>query len=79
MEYERFYQPEGMFESLSRTVKCKRELISIYMCYFEGEGLNTSLSRLSNLVLHTVVQLLSGCPFVPCLWTVLSTLCIGRS
>ena len=38
-----------MFESLSRTVTCTRELISIYMCYSQGEGLNTSLSRLSYL------------------------------
>ena len=48
-----------MFESLSRTVTCTRELISIYMCYSQGEGLNTSLSRLFYLVLYTVVQLLS--------------------
>ena len=50
-----------LFESLSRTVTCTRELISIYMCYFQGEGLNTSLSRLFYLVLYTVVQLLSSC------------------
>ena len=31
-----------MFESLSRTVTCTRELIIIYMCYSQGEGLNTS-------------------------------------
>ena len=48
-----------MFESLSKTVTCTRELISIYMYYSQGEGLNTSLSRLFYLVLHTVVQLLS--------------------
>ena len=48
-----------MFESLSRTVTCTRELISIYKCYSQGEGLNTSLSRLSYLVLYTVVQLSS--------------------
>ena len=52
-----------MFESLSRTVTCTRELISIYMCYSLGEGLNTSLSRLSYLVLYTVVQLLSTLSF----------------
>ena len=50
-----------LFEWLSRTVTCTRELISIYMCYSQGEGLNTSLSKLSYLVLYTVVQLLSSC------------------
>ena len=68
-----------LFKSLSRTVTCTRELIGIYMCYSEGEELNTSLSRLSYLVLYTVVQLLPGSLFVPCLSTVLSTLCTGRS
>ena len=46
-----------MFESLSRTVTCTREFISIYMCYSQGDEINTSLSRLSYLVLYTVVQL----------------------
>ena len=46
-----------MFESLSRTVTCTRELISIYVCYSLGEGLYTSLSRLFSLVLYTLVQL----------------------
>ena len=46
-----------MFESLSRTVACTSELFSIYMCYSQGDGLNTSLSRLSYLDLHTVVHL----------------------
>ena len=48
-----------LFESLSRTVTCTRELISIYMCYFQEERLNTSLSRLFYLILYTVVQLSS--------------------
>ena len=52
-----------MFKSLSRTVTCIRELISIHMCYSQGDGINTSLSRLSYLVLYTVVQL-SSCPVV---------------
>ena len=56
-EYKRFYKAEGMFKSLSRTVTCTRELISIYMCYPQGDGINTSLSRLSYLVLYTVVHL----------------------
>ena len=46
-----------MFKSLSRTVTCTRELISIHMCYSQGDGLNTPLSRLSYLVLYTVLQL----------------------
>ena len=50
-----------MFESLSKTVTCTRELISLYMCYSQGGGLNISLSRLSYLVLYTVIQLLSSC------------------
>ena len=54
-----------MFESLSRTVTCTRELISIYMYYSQGEGLDTSLSRLLYLVLYTVVQLSFSCPQVP--------------
>ena len=58
LEYKRFYKAEGMFKSLnSRTVTCTRELISIYMCYSQGDGLNTPLSRLSYLVLYTVVHL----------------------
>ena len=57
LEYKRFYKAEGMFESLSRTVTCTRELVSIYMCNSQGDGTNTSLSRLSYLVLYTVVQL----------------------
>ena len=48
-----------MFESLSRTVTCTREVISIYMCYSQGEGLTTSLSILLYLLLYTVVQLSS--------------------
>ena len=57
LEYKRFYKAEEMFKSLSRTVTCTRELISIYMCYSQGGGLNTPLSRLSCLVLYTVLQL----------------------
>ena len=45
-----------MFESLGRTFTFTRELIS-YVCYSQGDGTNTSLSRLSYLVLYTVVQL----------------------
>ena len=80
LEYKQFYKAEGMFESLSRTVTCTRELISIYIYYSQRDRVNTSLSRLSYLVLYTVAQL-STCPlvFVPCLCTVPSTLCIGRS
>ena len=48
--------PHRLFKSLNRTVTCTRGLISIYMCYSQGDGLTTSLSRLSYLVLYTVVQ-----------------------
>ena len=53
-------------------------VVSIYMCYSQEDGLNTSLSRLLYLVYCT--QWFS-CPlvFVPSLCTVLSTLCIVRS
>ena len=37
-----------------------RGVVSIDMCYSQGEGLNTSLSRRLYLVLYTVVQLLSS-------------------
>ena len=59
LEHIRLYKAEGMFKSLSKTVTCTRELISIYMCYSQGDGINTSLSRFSYLVLYTVVQLSS--------------------
>ena len=72
MGYRRFFEAEGTFKSLSRTVTCTRELISIYTYYSQGDGLNTSLFRLSYLVLYTVPQL-SGYPAVPCLCTVPST------
>ena len=57
MEYKRFYKAEGMFKSFTITVTCTRELISLYMFYSQGDGINTSLSRLSYLVLYTVLQL----------------------
>ena len=75
LEYKRFYEAERMFKSLSRTGTCKRELISIYMYYSKGDGLNTSLSRLLYLVYQhsgSVVVWLSGCSLVsvPCHCTV---------
>ena len=36
-----------------------RGVVSIDMCYSQGEGLNTPLSRLFYLALYTVVQLSS--------------------
>ena len=68
-----------MFKSLSRTVTCTRELISIIMCYSQGDGLNTSLSILSYSVLYMVLQL-STCPGTlsldgtkyPMLWTLMN-------
>ena len=66
-----------LFKSLGRTVTFTRELISIYMCYLQGDGVNTSLSGLS---FYLCTRCFS-CPlvFVPCLCTVPSILCIGRS
>ena len=47
-----------MFKSLSRAVTCTRELISLYMCYSQMDGIHASLSRLSYpVVLYTVFQL----------------------
>ena len=52
------------------------------MCYSQGEGLNTSLSRLFYLVLYTVVELLSGCCSVvhkyPMCWTLTTSSTIGE-
>ena len=76
LKYKQFYKAEGMFESLSRTVTCTRELISIHTCYSQGDGLNIPLSRLSYLVLYTVVQL-SSCTLslygikYPMCWTLM--------
>ena len=66
----------SLFKSLSRIVTCTRELISIYMCYSQGDGINTSLSRLSYLVLYTGLQL-SSCTLslygnkYPMYWTLM--------
>ena len=49
-----------MFKSLSSTVTCTRELISIYVCYSQGDEISTSLSRLSYLVLYQV----HSCPVI---------------
>ena len=73
----------GDVESISRTVTCAGELSALTCVIPRGEGFHTPPSRLSYLVIYTVLQL-SRCPvvhvvFVPCLCTVLSTLCIGRS
>ena len=79
LEYRRFCKAEGMFKSLTRTVTCTRKLISMYMCYSQGDGLNTPLSRLSYLVLYTVLQFstLSSCTLClyvtkyPMYWTLI--------
>ena len=67
-----------VFELLSKIVTCTKELISIYMCYSQGDGLNTSLCRILYLVLHTVVQLSTClCPLssygteYPMYWTLM--------
>ena len=48
LEYRRFYKVGGVFDSLSRTVTCTRELTSIYVCYSSGNGFSTPLSELRN-------------------------------
>ena len=40
------FKARGKFGCTSRTVSYARELTSVYMCYSEGDGVNTSLSRL---------------------------------
>ena len=71
----------GDVESISRTVTCTGELSALTCVIPRGEGFHNPPSRLSYLVMYTVLQLSSSprYTFVPCLCTVLSTLCIGRS
>ena len=46
-----------MFESLSRTVTCTGELSSVSMRYSQGDGVNTSLSKLVLYSRSVCVQL----------------------
>ena len=39
------FEARGMFGCTSRTVSYARELISVFMCYSQGGGFNTSWSR----------------------------------
>ena len=41
----RSFEVRGVFGCTSRTVSYARELISVSMCYSQGDGFNTSLSR----------------------------------
>ena len=45
-EMLRFFEARGMFGCTSRTVLYARELTSVSMRYSQGDGFNTSLSRL---------------------------------
>ena len=50
------YRKIPVFKSFSRTVTCASEMTSTYMCYPQGNGLNTSQSRLSYLAsVHVVL------------------------
>ena len=64
----------GDVESISRTVTCTGELSALTCVIPRGEGFHTPPSRLSYLVMYTVLQLSSSprYTFVPCLCTVLS-------
>ena len=46
-----------MFKSLSRTVTCTGELSALICVIARGKDLITPLSRLSYLVLYTLIQL----------------------
>ena len=59
-KYCRLFSGTRLFKLLSRTITCTRELISICVCYPQGDGLSTSLSRLPYLVLYTILQLSSS-------------------
>ena len=56
-----------MFEYTSETVSYAEELTSVPICYSQGDGFNTTLSRLF-YILHTqphlVVVMFSRCPVV---------------
>ena len=43
---KRVHAPVGMIEYVAITVSDAWELTSIYMCYSQGDGFSTSLSRL---------------------------------
>ena len=59
-----------MFKSLSNRYMYEGVDKHIYMCCSQGDGSNTSVSRLSYLVLDTVLQLSS------CTLTVYGTMCV---
>ena len=42
---KRFFVSRGMIEYASITVSYAWELTSVYMCYSQGDGFNTSQSR----------------------------------
>ena len=41
------FEARGMFGCTSRTVSYAKELTSVYICYPQGDGFDTPLSRLS--------------------------------
>ena len=56
----------ALFGCTSRTVSDARELVSVFMCYSQGDGCNTSLSRLGHYNCHLSI----GRSFVSvwCVW-----------
>ena len=56
-EMLRSFETREMFGCTSRTVSYARELISVSMCYSQGDGFNTSLSRF----MYCTHALLSSC------------------
>ena len=53
---KQFYEAGSMFEYTFRTVSYAKELTSVYICYSQGNGLNTPLSKLVRTTVHTQVS-----------------------
>ena len=45
----------SLFRYTSKTVSYAKELTSVYICYSEGNGFNTPLSRLLRTTVHAVL------------------------
>ena len=52
MRCKRFCEARGVFRYTSRTVSYAKELTSVPMCYSQGNGINTPLSRLLYCSVH---------------------------
>ena len=58
---KRVHAPGGMIKYVAITVSYARELIPVSMCYSQGDGFNTSLSRSLYCTVPTVSVLKSAC------------------